>query len=737
MGKKCHEQNSQAQSTPLFLEHVKVTSFGKFSNIIVGPFRPGLNVVYGPNEAGKTTLSELIKGVLFGWPTSRGQGNSYRPEGAERIGSLFFRNPDNDTVLEVKRAKNSEGATNAALVLSDIDEETYRTIFALTSDELLKLDRHNEVTSHLLTAGSGTGSSPAKALDEVNERIRQKLSRSSKNPDSVPNLKEQRNRLRERVHKRREEADALRSQEKTLDSLASKRDLLAKTQEELNAEIESLKTCKVQLESLDSSLANARDALHEALQLEDEAHEQEGQVPVELADLVALSAEEELHLCDTLEDFEQKRAKLEHSLDAARMDVVRSESDYEVFAEAAGAEGRQKQFALQRKTKIGLAVAIAVVMAVAGSFVLYRSPATGGLSYLVIGMVLVIFSLVIAASGISMALKPTHDEDVLEEDLKKRRWVVQQDQKTVAACERSLADFDAQVTGFMDANGLKAAAGSLRRARRIMSQLADYRTKQLSATQNHQARTLQCASLRTELATLRSKRIERCRLAGFADGVSASDVQQAVQRKEQERRTTANLLAETERQYGEISERLAAARTDFDFDEAKFQCEQVEANLKEAYRQLAVLFIAKRSLETAIAEWERKSQPEVYRTASRLLSQMTGGAWQRVRMNAEGDLEVLDEIRAPRSPKLLSLGTRQQLYLSLRIALLMSAPNVGGSLPVLCDDILVNFDDERRKGAAKALVELAKQRQVILFTCHADVAALMVSVDPRINSIQL
>ena len=116
MGRKRHEQNSQAQPTPLFLEHVKVTSFGKFSNIIVGPFRPGLNVVYGPNEAGKTTLSELIKGVLFGWPTSRGQGNSYCPEGAERIGSLFFRNPDNDTVLEVKRAKNSEGATNAALV---------------------------------------------------------------------------------------------------------------------------------------------------------------------------------------------------------------------------------------------------------------------------------------------------------------------------------------------------------------------------------------------------------------------------------------------------------------------------------------------------------------------------------------------------------------------------------------------------------------------------------------------
>ncbi len=56
--------------------------------------------------------------------------------------------------------------------------------------------------------------------------------------------------------------------------------------------------------------------------------------------------------------------------------------------------------------------------------------------------------------------------------------------------------------------------------------------------------------------------------------------------------------------------------------------------------------------------------------------------------------------RAP--PHLLSLGTRQQLYLSLRIALLLSAVNVGRGLPVLCDDILVNFDDERRAQAARA-----------------------------------
>ena len=62
------------------------------------------------------------------------------------------------------------------------------------------------------------------------------------------------------------------------------------------------------------------------------------------------------------------------------------------------------------------------------------------------------------------------------------------------------------------------------------------------------------------------------------------------------------------------------------------------------------------------------------------------------------------------------------LHLALRIALLTCADNVGRAIPILADDILVNFDEQRRLGAARALVELSEQRQVILFTCHEGVA---------------
>ena len=74
------------------------------------------------------------------------------------------------------------------------------------------------------------------------------------------------------------------------------------------------------------------------------------------------------------------------------------------------------------------------------------------------------------------------------------------------------------------------------------------------------------------------------------------------------------MAAETDRQYGELSERLAAARSSTDFDEAKFECEEVEARLRETYRRLSVLFIAKRSLEAAIAEWEKGTIPPIFQS---------------------------------------------------------------------------------------------------------------------------
>ena len=67
-----------------FLKHIKMESFGAFSGKAVGPFGPHLNVVFGPNEAGKTTTASFVRGVLFGWEEARGVRNTYKPQAADR-----------------------------------------------------------------------------------------------------------------------------------------------------------------------------------------------------------------------------------------------------------------------------------------------------------------------------------------------------------------------------------------------------------------------------------------------------------------------------------------------------------------------------------------------------------------------------------------------------------------------------------------------------------------------------
>lgn len=733
------QQNKQQPISSWYLEYAKMTSFGRFSNVVVGPFKPGLNVVYGPNETGKTTLTELIKGVLFGWPHARGMVNSYRPENADRVGSLFFKNQHLDDLVELKRVKNTDTLEAPAPLLSDIDQDTYQTMFALTSDELLRLDRHDEVTARLLTAGSGTSSSPAHALHVVEERIKETMSRSSHYPQSIPNLKREQARLKQEIQNGLEEAQHSRVQEKTLADLQIRRDTLAATQQTLNADIEDLTKLHTALTSLEASIAATQEKLSETHKAEERAY-QAAQVPLDASvqPLASLTQMEEYHLRDSLDDLDERRIKFEHALDNARRDAHTSQVDYEVSMEDEQANAQYTRARAQRKARLVISVLIPLVMVVLGVGAIVSLDAMHGrFSYLIAGVATVVFALVLAAAGIFMGSKPSRVEEELEEERAKKAWVVQQDQKTVEVCERELDDYQNHIASFLDDHDLGAAQGSLRRARRLLDKAREEQTKYEATQQTYQALTLKRITLENSLQNAHKQWIEYCHHSGFSHNTTVAEVDSALQRKNREREQTVHLARETEQSIGELTAQLAAARHRATFDEVKLEAELVETQLFDAYRQLATLCIARTSLEQAISQWERKSQPEVYRSASRLLALMTGDTWQQVRMNAQGDIEVIDALKTVRAPYLLSLGTRQQLYLSLRIALLLTAENVGRGLPILCDDILVNFDDTRRKQAAQALVELARKRQVIFFTCHSDVASLMCTVDSSSNLLEL
>ncbi len=69
----------------------------------------------------------------------------------------------------------------------------------------------------------------------------------------------------------------------------------------------------------------------------------------------------------------------------------------------------------------------------------------------------------------------------------------------------------------------------------------------------------------------------------------------------------------------------------------------------------------------------------------------------------------------------MSSGTRDQLYLALRLATLEYRLESHEPMPFIVDDILINFDDQRSRATLQALAKLAARNQVILFTHHRQI----------------
>ena len=78
----------------------------------------------------------------------------------------------------------------------------------------------------------------------------------------------------------------------------------------------------------------------------------------------------------------------------------------------------------------------------------------------------------------------------------------------------------------------------------------------------------------------------------------------------------------------------------------------------------------------------------------------------------------------PRPIEALSEGTRDQLYLALRIVALEDFTAVSPPLPFIADDVLQTFDDTRAVAALHALLALSRRVQVIVLTHHQHLAEL-------------
>jgi len=189
----------------------------------------------------------------------------------------------------------------------------------------------------------------------------------------------------------------------------------------------------------------------------------------------------------------------------------------------------------------------------------------------------------------------------------------------------------------------------------------------------------------------------------------------------------------------ELQMHLAQLRGDDEASRLRTARAVLLEDLQLQAKEWARLSVAETLLEHARRKYEQERQPAVIARASAYFEHLSGGRYTRLyRPLEEPGFRVIERAtEAQKLPDQLSRGTREQLYLALRLAAIEEFGERQERLPVVVDDVLVNFDPVRARQAAIAFGTLAEKNQVIVFTCHPEVRDLFVDAVPNTSVINL
>jgi len=189
---------------------------------------------------------------------------------------------------------------------------------------------------------------------------------------------------------------------------------------------------------------------------------------------------------------------------------------------------------------------------------------------------------------------------------------------------------------------------------------------------------------------------------------------------------------------GQISEVISRLESE---DESAFLESQrllLLEDLHENSREWVKRVIASHILNKAVERYEKERQPAVIQEATDIFTDISDGRYTRIIKPLESNGFIVEEVTGNRKTVgQLSRGTAEQLYLALRFGYITEFGKHDVGLPVVFDDVLVNFDPMRKENTCRAIAELAENNQIMYFTCHPETVALLKESRPDAVVIEL
>ena len=149
------------------------------------------------------------------------------------------------------------------------------------------------------------------------------------------------------------------------------------------------------------------------------------------------------------------------------------------------------------------------------------------------------------------------------------------------------------------------------------------------------------------------------------------------------------------------------------------QRDQCTRRLEALQAEYDAIALAMETLTQANTVLQTRFSPALGAETARIFSAITGGRYDKVLLDRNLSLSAQPAGDAmPRALSLLSQGAGDQLYLAVRLAICRMVLPRDKAAPLILDDALANFDDQRLAAALDWLLEESRTRQILLFTCH-------------------
>lgn len=624
-------------------------SFGKLENDTLS-FHPGLNVIYAPNESGKSTWCAFIRAMLYGVDSSERSRAGYMPDklryvpwsGAPMEGTLDVTADRCDiTITRTTKAKSApmrEFSATYTGTNTPVDGMT-----AANAGELLtgvSKDVFNR------SAFIPQGAVAVSGSPELERRINSIVSTGEEDTSYT----EADERLRAWQRKRRF------NRRGTLPELEARMDDTQRT-------LSSMDETRNEIGELEESIAqsSARCAELEA----------------------AVTSSRKRQRKDALDKLNRGRAELktageEHDRALSALSEAKSELRQGPFgalsaqeAESAVASDLEEldRLKLEEKKKASpLLALIFFVLAVASAAVYAK----------VQSVLLIISAAVFCVGAVALLLRYSKARRAAEDARAQRHEILEKYKVHSSRDIRKALDIQRELCVALDE-----------------AQQAERRTRAAYEAAREQQEALEEAAL------------------GELDFSGGSSMAAQLSRQlAAERQRTEQLSA----RLAALNGRLAAIGDPLVLSS---ELEAMQEEYGEVCNEYDAISLAVDTLRAADAELQSRFSPQLGKLAAEYMAIMTGGRYADVLINSDLSAKARkDGDAVAREAGYLSAGTLDLLYFAVRLAVCELALPKGDPCPLIIDDALVNLDAERTKQAMALLRELAKERQIILFTCR-------------------